>query len=220
MRSESPPLDSGRSRSGTPRNTVRPSPNARYWNTVLVRTPDEDPASDPRARTFSRRGCAGESPCNIEAVSGSSTHPISPSSRSSPIPEEQIDPPPNPGLMASDLSRAVLCLPLRGSAFGPALVTVGAAFGPALVAVGAAFGPPLVRSAVAAGGGERRRGVRGRGGATTNENLCRREPRRRASRHRRRATRTSSSRLDGRTTRDIVESTRLGNRPARPLRSV
>jgi hypothetical protein len=27
-------------------------PYARYWDTVLVRTPDEDPASDPRARTF------------------------------------------------------------------------------------------------------------------------------------------------------------------------
>jgi hypothetical protein len=27
-------------------------PYARYWDTVLVRTPDDDPASDPRVRTF------------------------------------------------------------------------------------------------------------------------------------------------------------------------
>jgi hypothetical protein len=28
------------------------APYARYWNTVLVRTPDENPTDDPRFRTF------------------------------------------------------------------------------------------------------------------------------------------------------------------------
>jgi hypothetical protein len=32
-------------------------PYARYWDTVLVRTPDDDPSSDPRTLTF-REGAA------------------------------------------------------------------------------------------------------------------------------------------------------------------